>query len=389
MALASVFVVGLAMFSDLGIQPAIIRDARGSDPIFLNTAWTIQVIRGFVLFTFGSILAYPISIIYNQPELFQLLAVLSITPAIAGFASVKMITAERDLDFRTVTYVQTLGQLFMIITMIAFAYLWKSVWALAVGNIIGMLVTVIAGHLFIQGHHHKINLNGQHAKSLISFGKWIFLSTIVTYLGGEGLRAVQGGFISPREFGILAIAYTIASIPLELTMKLTSSIGLPALSEAYRSDRTTVSHILHEFRKRVLFIAFVLVATVVLVSETVVGLLYDQRYHAAGPFVVAITLSGAVSLIFAGYNNALLALGRSQTYLWMMTLSAVSRIIGLIVGFDEFGIMGMIVGIGIANIVVLVVGWLVMFQLKLLDFTLDIGSLFIILVLGGLASFVI
>ena len=388
MALTSVFLVGLAMFSDLGLRAAIIRDARGSDPIFMNTAWTIQVIRGFALFILGSLMAYPISVLYDQPILFPLLTVVSTTAAIAGFDSIKMATAERNLDFRTVTYIQTASQVLMIVTMVGFAYIWKSVWALAVGNIIGTFTGVIAGHLLMRGHDHKFQLDRDSAKSLINFGKWIFLSTIITYLGGEGLRAIQGGFTTPGEFGILAIAYTIASIPIELAMKLTSYVGLPTLSEAHRTDTATMSRILHKFRTRVLLLSLLLVSTVVLVSEPLVKLLYDERYHAAGSFVVAVTLTSSVTLISAGYNNALLALGKSKAYLWIMTLAALTRIGGLVAGFEIFGIMGMIVGVGIANLAVLPIIWLAMLKLDLLDFKLDLICLLAILSLGGFTAFV-
>jgi O-antigen/teichoic acid export membrane protein len=389
MALTSVFVIGLAMFSDLGIKPAIIRDARGSDPVFLNTAWTIQVIRGFVLFFLGSLLAYPISLIYGQPILVPLLVVLSATAAIIGFSSVKMATAERDLNFRAVVYVQTAGQVSTILTMVAFAYIFKSVWALAIGNIVGTLTTVIASHLLLRGHRHKFQLDHESVKSLVNFGKWIFLSTIVTYVGGEGLRAIQGGFTSPKEFGILAIAYTIASIPIELAVKLTSSVGLPALSAAHRTDTATMGKVLHKFRKRLLFLSLILVSLVVLVSEPLIEFLYDQRYHDAGPFVIAIAVTSAISLISAGYNNALLALGKSQTYLWIMTIAAVSRIFGLTVGFKIYGILGMIIGTGIANIAVLLVTWGIMFKLKLVDFKLDLASLLFVFLVSGLSAFVI
>ena len=389
MALASVFVIGLAMFSDLGIKHAIIRDSRGSDPVFLNTAWTIQVIRGFALFIMGTLLAYPISVLYDQPILFPLLTVLSTTAAISGFDSVKMATAERNLDFRTVTYFNTAGQIFMVVTMIALAYLYKSVWALAAGNIVGTSTTVIAGHLLLRGHRHKLHLDRGSTQSLINFGKWIFLATIVTFLGGEGLRAIQGGYTTPGEFGILAIAYAIASIPIELAQKLTSYVGLPALSEAHRTDSTTMSRILHKFRTRVLLVSLILVSMVVFVSEPLVQLLYDERYHDAGSFVVAVTLTSSVSLISAGYNNALLALGESKTYLWIMTLTAVIRIVGLTVGFEIFGIMGMIVGIGIANLAVLPIVWLTMIKLHLQDFKLDLICLTIILILCGITAFVV
>ena len=44
--LASVFLEGLGNFTAVGSGPAIIRDPRGDDPAFLNTAWTLQAIRG-------------------------------------------------------------------------------------------------------------------------------------------------------------------------------------------------------------------------------------------------------------------------------------------------------------------------------------------------------
>ena len=49
MALIQTFMIGLAMFSDLGIGPAIIQSDRGEDPDFLNTAWVMQILRGICL----------------------------------------------------------------------------------------------------------------------------------------------------------------------------------------------------------------------------------------------------------------------------------------------------------------------------------------------------
>jgi len=49
MAIANIFLVGLALFSDLGLRQNIIQSKRGDDPLFLNTVWTIQILRGAVL----------------------------------------------------------------------------------------------------------------------------------------------------------------------------------------------------------------------------------------------------------------------------------------------------------------------------------------------------
>src|SRR5690606_37481258 len=52
---------GLEMFSDLGLAPNIIQSKRGLDPRFLNTAWTIQVLRGLVLWVVSCLIALPMA----------------------------------------------------------------------------------------------------------------------------------------------------------------------------------------------------------------------------------------------------------------------------------------------------------------------------------------
>ena len=46
MVLINSFLMGVQLFSDIGIGQSLVQNARGEEPDFYNTAWTIQVIRG-------------------------------------------------------------------------------------------------------------------------------------------------------------------------------------------------------------------------------------------------------------------------------------------------------------------------------------------------------
>jgi O-antigen/teichoic acid export membrane protein len=386
MALATVFLVGLAMFSDIGLKPAVIRDPRGDDPDFLNTAWTLQVIRGFGLWLAGCLLAYPVSLLYGQPILFPLLMVLSATAAIAGFQSIGMATAERKLDFLKPTAVGLVGQIISIAVLMILAYYWRSVWALAVGNIVGGVATLIASHLLIRGHRHTFTFEWQAARAITSYGKWIFLSTIVTFLGGEGLRAIQAGLITPAEFGVLAIAYTIAAIAVELPLKLTGSLGLPALSETGRANPERTALVLYKLRQRVLIVSVGMAVLIALVSEPVVQVLYDPRYHAAGGYVAALILSNAIALIYSGYLTLLLATGETRTQLFFNAAASILRVAGVVTGFSLLKIHGMIIGVGVANLLILLGFWVYLRRLIGSNFRLDVFLLAIIAACAVLAS---
>jgi O-antigen/teichoic acid export membrane protein len=387
MALAMVFLVGLQMFSDIGIRPAIIREKDGNDPAFLNTAWTIQLIRGLGICVAGMLIAYPVSLLYNEPVLFPILALLSTTAAIAGFTPVTMITAERDLNFRTLTVVQLTGQLVSILLLVTLAYLWRSVWALVAANIAGSLVAVAIGFVAMRGHRHRFLIDRGRANKMIVFGKWIFLSTIATYLGGEGLRAIQAGFLSRAEFGVLSIAYMMSSIPTDLMIRLSNSIGMPVVAESFRTDPAKASAVLSRFRVGMLAASALIFGVLVFGSAHIVELLYDRRYHDAGRYLALLSLSNAVSIIGSGYLSAILAIGKSRDYFSVMLVTAIYRIIAIIIGYGVNGIEGMIIGLGFANLFVLASIYIVVRKINIIDYKVDAFAL-IIFGLVGILYFV-
>ena len=57
MAIANLVLFGLALFSDVGIGQGIVQSRRGHDPVYLNTSWTVQIIRGIVIWLLALTLA--------------------------------------------------------------------------------------------------------------------------------------------------------------------------------------------------------------------------------------------------------------------------------------------------------------------------------------------
>ncbi len=99
MALINVLMQGLQMFSDLGIGPAIMKHTHTHDPDFFNTAWTMQVVRGLVLWIAACVLAVPAASFYGTPMLASMLPVAALTALISGFNSTKLFIEGRELHW--------------------------------------------------------------------------------------------------------------------------------------------------------------------------------------------------------------------------------------------------------------------------------------------------
>ena len=117
------FIQGLILFSDIGIKPSIIRSPRGDDPTFFNTAWTLQVIRGFGLWIGCCLIAWPVSQFYDNEQLVWLLPTVGLTTIISGFNSTSLPTLNRKLEIGKITVLDLGIQILALSIMIIYDYL--------------------------------------------------------------------------------------------------------------------------------------------------------------------------------------------------------------------------------------------------------------------------
>src|SRR5262249_11473145 len=97
MDVAMVFIQGLHMFADVGIGTSIVQSGRGDDPEFLDTPWSLQIVRGLILWGLTALIAWPVAAFYDKPELIVLMPLIGSTAAIDGFCSTSLFTLRRRL----------------------------------------------------------------------------------------------------------------------------------------------------------------------------------------------------------------------------------------------------------------------------------------------------
>src|SRR5688572_17873197 len=130
MTMVNFLVLGLSMISDVGILPNIIQHTRGDEPAFLNTAWTIQVLRGTALLLLGALFAYPLSVYYEQPDLVTLAPIACLTALFNGFDSTNIATMRRKITLGRVVAIEVISQAGAMAVMIVHAFYFRNVWAL-------------------------------------------------------------------------------------------------------------------------------------------------------------------------------------------------------------------------------------------------------------------
>jgi O-antigen/teichoic acid export membrane protein len=185
MSMASVVLVGLAMFSDVGLKQCIVRSERGHDSLFLNTAWTVQVLQGTLLWLLAMVVsaflwladqmnAFPADTAYAAPVLPAVVAALSSTLLINGLGSTKLHEASRTLRLGRAAQGVIVSQVVGLVCMVAWALVDRSIWALVAGAISSSLVRTWLSHVWLPGRPNRWQWDRAAWREIIWFGKWIF-----------------------------------------------------------------------------------------------------------------------------------------------------------------------------------------------------------------------
>ena len=322
------------------------------DPAFLNTGWTMQVVRGAFLGAVALALAVPAAQFYDQPLMTQMLPVVALNAFIYGFISTKMATANRHLVMGRLTVVELGSQFISIVTMIVLAMLYESVWALIVGIVVGTLVKVALSHLYLPGVRNRMQFEKPAFLELFHFGKYLFFSSIATFFIHHADRAILGKFVSLADLAFYNIAFFFATVPLVLTQQFVRKIMLPLYSE--KPPGASVENRRKINRARILLTAAMVAGALILsaIGDWLVPFLYTPEYHIAGPLLVVLALGSLPVLITSSYAYLLVSQGNSRGYSIILLATAILQTAILIYGAQRFGVLGAVFAPGAAAILI-------------------------------------
>lgn len=351
MALVFIFIQGLQMFSDVGTGPAIVQNSRGDEPTFLNTAWTIQVVRGALLWIFSCLIAWPVSSLYGEASLRWLLPAAGLTALIAGLESTAVHQVQRHLRLERLTILDVTAQAVGLAVTVLLAFWHRAafgpndptaVWAIIGGTLVSSLTRLALSHTYLEGVRNRLCLDRESARRLFTFGRWIFVSTLLTFLAGQSDRLIFGKMIPMEILGVYSIALMLATLPTQAVLKLGTSVVFPAYSRLASRDDFKV--LFWRVRLPLLVGGAALVTGLVAAGPFLVGLIYDPRYAQAGWILQFLAAAAWFQILEVTNGAALLAKGHAR---WIAAGSA-AKVTGMVllipVGFHVDAFRGALVG---------------------------------------------
>ncbi|MBE9593190.1 MAG: lipopolysaccharide biosynthesis protein, partial [Proteobacteria bacterium] len=219
----------LETFSQTGFHAALIQKKEDIKS-YLDSAWTVLILRGLILFTILYLIAPYAATFFNAPEAKPIIQVIGVSFFLQAFTNIGVIYFQKELEFNKEFIYQFAGTLADFIVAVSAVLILQNVWALVFGLLAGNAVRLIVSY-FIHPYRPRLSSDLGKAKELFVFGKWILGSSILVFLITQGDSIFVGKMLGVTALGFYQLAYRISNMPATEITHVISRVTFPAYSK--------------------------------------------------------------------------------------------------------------------------------------------------------------
>lgn len=340
----------LKVLTEVGIKQALIKETSENTEMFLNTAWTVELIRGLLIFVLVFITAPYITSFFNQPCATDIIRAMALVPLFNGLTNIKIIYLQKELEFNKYFFYEIspiFGSLFISVPL---AFILQNVWAIVIGTVASELLRVFLSYYLIF-FKPKLELNTGYFKQMFGFGKWIFVSTIVSYFAIELDTYFAAKVFDARLLGIYTLAFAISTNPIIEVGKALTKVFFPAFAKM----NNDLERVRKAFLKSTTVLYLILVPISIclyLISESFVEVFLGNKWlEMIEPLkilaIATLFRSGAISA--SGLFNGL---GRPEFIFHMIIVRTISVIIFILLALQNFTLSNLSFAVLGSNIIV-------------------------------------
>lgn len=339
----------LEMLSDLGIRSALIVKKGEIDSRYLNTAWTLSVLRGLLLAVVAFGLAYPVASYYGHDELFPMIALASLAPLINGFCSPHPMLSEKNVQFGRIVIWKSSVQTLAMLILLAWLLIHPTIWALVANGIVAAILNVLISYRMFPAERPALRLDRSAALEIVNIGKWVVLASALTFLARQGDSVIISKWVTADLLGIFSIALGFAKLVETLVERISWSLLFPVYAEIQAAQGTRFNQQLGKVKLVLYALCGPMVLFFAVFGSDFIRLLYDPRYHEAGWMLQIMAAGSAFFAAGSAIINIPMSFGDSYRHMLLQFGRFVLLLSAMLVGGWYSGLPGLVAGIAVSQ----------------------------------------
>lgn len=345
MAIIQAIVAGIAMLSDLGIAQSLIRSKDAERASFVNTAWTLQVGQGVILFALLLVIGQVMTSFFDQDVLGLMVQATAIVALVSAFGSTKVVMATRRLEPKGPLLLDLTSQVIGSAASIVLAFIDPTPFSLIWGNLAGSVAKVVGGHLFFSGVRNRFCVDRDSLSKILGFGSWIALSSGLTFVAGEGQKLILGALLDAKLLALVTLAGTLNLTLWNLVRQVGPRLFFPAYSEVFRSHPDRLNETVRRSRIIQIVPTWLFAFVLLLYGQEVIDWLYDSRYSNAGLILRLLAAGLMIGVLEGSFMGVSWAIGKAQIGTYILLAQIAIQFACYVIGWLLGGPTGVLVSL--------------------------------------------
>lgn len=229
-AIVTVVVSFLQIFSDLGITNAIIH-RQVTDKTILSSLFYTNIFIGFILFLLLSIMSLFIAGFYAMPELSRLIPLASFSFILYPAGQIHRVLLQKDFYFDRLAITEIISAFFSFFLSVILAYQNFGAYALIWGSLasagISSLLYIFQGKfLFVPSWFFRTH----HLRPFLFFGFFQMGDRITNFISWNIDKLIIGKYLGSEALGFYNMAFQLIIKPITLINPIVNKIALPVFA---------------------------------------------------------------------------------------------------------------------------------------------------------------
>lgn len=343
-----IFVV--EMIADLAVFVAVIRHERGDDPSFLNTAWTLRLIRAAlntgIVFFFAPLIAH----LYAAPLLTAPLRVCSFWFLLSALESMSFPVAIRRKNSRIYVYSELVALTLSTAFTVVYSYYSRDYWGMVYGVLLNRLLMTLLSYRYYPELRPRLELDARSARELFRYTRVTIPSSLLTLALTQFDKIVFLRLFDLNRLGVYGLAGNIASAIEMLISRICEMVLYPRCAHDFRTNPDTFALRYYTTNTRLFVSVLIIPAAVGGAARLLIAVLYDPRYAQAGAILQAFMLRAAAMSLASPAEHLLIASGEYKVILVGNIFRAAWTVAGSLTGYYFFGFMGFVYGAALSGV---------------------------------------
>ncbi|MBC7790327.1 MAG: lipopolysaccharide biosynthesis protein [Anaerolineae bacterium] len=274
--MATVYLGLVTMLSEFGIGAAIVR-LRSLTNEQIAQINSLAVLFGVGAFLLSCIVAFPLALFFDAPQLRWVITAMSTTFLITSFRIVPQSLLQRELRFKRLAVLDGIQSLSLAAATVTFAALGFRYWTLVLG---GILSAIMSTSLVVYNRPHGFaRPRLASIREAVGFSGHIIVQRLTWYVYSNADFFIAGKILGKAALGAYTVAWTMANTPIEKITALVVRVT-PAVFSSVQHDKAALRRYLVALTEGLALLTFPATVGLALMADGVVLLALGEKWRA-------------------------------------------------------------------------------------------------------------